>query len=138
MATEFTAASGAKVKIDLAPFVDAMALKNAITKTLADGGISFGSKGIALDTDIDVGAMLGHIMRLDSSPEVNAAIFKCLERCTYNNFKITHDTFEGADARQDYYDVVTACVKENIAPFFKGLVSKLNGLGAMIPSQGQK
>lgn len=135
---DFTSTTGAKVKVNAAPFVDAMALKNAITKELADSGISFGTKGISADMDLDVGAMLSHVMRLDSSPAVNAALFSCLQRCTYNGIKVTEATFEDPATREDYYEVVFACLKENITPFFKGLVSKLNGLGLSIPSQSPK
>jgi hypothetical protein len=144
MATDLITASGAKVRVTAAPFGDAMALKNALVRELANSGISLSSKVLAdlqafgAQADVDVGTLMAHFMRLDSSPLVNDAIAKCLERCTYNSMKITADTFEDVDARGDYYEIVFACVKENITPFLKGLASKLSNLGALIQSQSQK
>ncbi len=122
--SEFLASTGTKVVINVADFEDAVNLKNAVSKQLATAGIKF-------DIDpqkTDIGSILGAIMQVDSSPEVNALLWPCLVRCTYGGHKITKQTFEPPDAREDYYDIVLACAKANLTPFFKSLISQLKEL----------
>lgn len=125
--SEFKAPSGAKFKINPANFKDAMALKSAIAKEISSANVSFDidlSKGA--NQDIDAMDFAKLVAVVDASDRVNECLFKCLIRCTYNGEKITHATFEPVEAREDYYEIVFACLKENIAPFFKGLISKLS------------
>lgn len=134
--TEILTQNKVKAVISMAPFEDGIRLKNAIVNGLADSGIKIES--LNMDADIDMSTILSAVMRLDGSEEVNKAIMACLERCTYNSEKITPHLFDDEKAREDYYEIVIDCVRVNIAPFFKGLASKLpkiteNLMG--IPSQ---
>lgn len=126
---EFESATGADVNIRIAPFADAMALKSAITRELSKTGIDL--EGISAESDVleFVDPVVKAVLALDSSPDVYAALFSCLKRCTYNGEKITEQTFEKAEARKDYYEIVFACIKENLLPFFEGLLSKLSERG---------
>lgn len=123
---EFTAQSGAKVRINPADFRDAMALKSAIAKEISksDFDLSAGS----LTDKIDIADFAKIALAVDSSDTVYDCMFKCLVRCTYDGQKITEATFEDVNSRQDYYEIVIACLKENLLPFFGGLVSKLKPL----------
>lgn len=121
---EFTAQSGAKVKIYAADFKDAIALKSAIAKELSKADFDLNLK--SLQDEIDLGNFAKIALAVDSSPVVYKHLFDCLVRCTYNGQKITEETFEEVSAREDYYEVVIACLKENLSPFFKGLISKLS------------
>lgn len=137
MTAEFKGLSGADIIIRVAPFKDAMALKNTIGAELARNGINlpdldFGENGS--DVKDVLPAILNAVLTLDSSPKVNEAIFSCLARCTYNGEKISEDTFEEVEARGDYYEVVVSCLKENLAPFFAGQLSKLSAKGLTIDS----
>lgn len=119
---EISVPSGTIVKISEAPWADAMALKNAIGLELAKGNID-----ISLDfqKDMDVGQLIKLVALLDSSQNVQNALMKCLARCTYDGQAINSATFEPVGARQDYYDIVVECLKENLSPFFKSLLSRL-------------
>ncbi len=130
--SEFTASSGAKVVIGMAPFADAMALKNCIARELA--GTNF-NIDLAKLKDFDVSLFAPAILTIDSSDAVYAALFKCLARCSYNGDKITEKTFEAEGARGDYYDIALASIKENLSPFFKNLASKFAGLLARLPQK---
>lgn len=130
--TEFFAPSGKKVVINPAPFKDAMALKQAIASEFANSNfkmdIDFSGKASAniaqADMDFDI-AQIGKLVALmDSSPLVYEKLLICLSRCLYDGEKIIEASFEPVEARGDYYDIVFACMKENLAPFLKGLVSK--------------
>lgn len=141
--SEFTSTSGAKVHVRVAPFKDSMALKNAITKELSTKGIDLSTltfkdengkdKKIGdIDTKELLSPIVNSVLALDSSDEVYRAVFKCLERCTYNGEKITENTFEDVEARGDYYEILLSCLKENIFPFFGGLRSKFKDSGLTI------
>jgi len=129
---EFTSKNGAKVKIELSSFKNAFELKNSIEKALLKENID------VANIDIDIGkvkenkvdfAMISslskYIMVIDSDENVHKSVFKCLERCLYNDFKITEETFEPEKARADYYEIVINCIKENLSPFLKTLFSEL-------------
>ena len=101
--TEIKTPTGATVVINPASFKEANTLKIAVLRE--DGTGKF------------------NINTIDTSDAVLAAIWPCLARCTYNANKITPDTFEKPETREDYYSVINACVVENLRPFMKGLIS---------------
>lgn len=109
--------TGARVVISPAPWKDAKALKKAIQKELA-------ASGSKLSLDSDVGHLVSAIMLVDSSDAVDTALQACLVRCLYNDEKITEETFNDVSARKDYYDIVVACVKENLGPLAESLFLK--------------
>lgn len=133
--TEFTTANGVTVKINVADFITSMMLKKAVVEAVKDSDVDIASVDLE---NLKVGAIdsiLQIILTADCSDKVNDAIFKCLARCTYNGEKITKDIFENVKARENYYEIVIACLKENLTPFFKPLFSKLSELQEkMIPS----
>lgn len=125
---EFITGNNTEVKINVADFISSMKLKKAIQKALLENKIDIASVDF---NDIKSGAIdsiLELVLTADSNEGVENALFNCLKRCTYNGEKITRDTFEPVEAREDYYEIVVACLKENLSPFFKPLFSKLNGL----------
>lgn len=132
--TEITTQSGAEVVINSAPFKDAMALKNAFERELAKTDIKLDK----LDLKSDITAISSIIFAIDSSDKIFEAVFKCLSRCTYDGVKITESIFEPEEARGDYYEIVIECVKVNLAPFFKGLSSRLKSLGKPSPAEDPK
>lgn len=117
--------TGADIQIAPAPFKDAMALKNVLFRELSSSGINFDK--IQLDdlSKTHIEEIIKSIIQVDTSKEFYDAFFKCAGRCLYNNNKITEDTFEDITAREDYYLIMLEVLKENLLPFFRGLVSKL-------------
>lgn len=106
--TEFIAPSGAKVVINVAPWVDAKILQKALLRELAIAG------------EISLSAAL----MVAASDPVEKAMMVCLSRCLYNNQKIIDATFDKPEARADYYEIVLACGKENLGPLAESLRSK--------------
>lgn len=121
---EFTSKNGAKVVINHADFEDAMDLQSSILKEASKA--EFSLEGVDMSSDIDFSGLIKAGMSVAGSKEVREIIFKCLVRCTYNGDKITKQVFENPEARKDYYEVVIACLKENLLPFFGGLISQLS------------
>ena len=126
-----TGVNGAEIKIDVAPFKDAIALKNVVFGSLAETGIDISSldlKTLNLKTEIDqnvIDTIMKPLLKVDSSPEFYFAIFKCMNRCLYNGSKITEETFEPIEARGDYYLILLEVLKANLLPFIKELVSAI-------------
>lgn len=114
---EFTAKSGAKIVITEADWPDAKRLKMAIQNELAHTGVS-------LSLDADVSGLVSAFMRVDSAKAVDDALWPCLARCTRNGDKINESMFNtDLKAREDYYEIVIACVKANLLPLFASLYS---------------
>lgn len=116
---EFTTEStGTKVVINPADLDSAFKLKSSLIKSLKAADIeladAFGEK------------LFDAIMAIDSSKEVFDDIFNCLKKSTYNGIKITKDVFEDESARSDIYEVFLYCLKVNVYPFFKSLLSQLS------------
>lgn len=111
-----TFSNGSKADIKVLPFEQAMNLKNIFLKSISDSNLSPNEPLVKLYAHID------------SLPEFNKVVMNCLERCLYDGKKITIDTFEPIEARENYYEIVLELLKVNITPFFKGLASRLQAL----------
>jgi hypothetical protein len=119
---EFFAPSGAVVVINPAPWQDAKRLKNALEKEIAlDASFS-----LSLDADL-----IATILRVDSSEAVDAALWPCLGRCLRGKEKIAPAVFDDVAARADYYQIVKACIEENLRPLVESLSSVLIDLGIL-------
>jgi hypothetical protein len=118
--------TGAEIQIAPAPFKDAMELKNVLFKELASSGISFDKINLEDIEKTGLEQIIKPIIQIDTSKDFYNAFFKCAGRCLYNGNKITEETFEDVTAREDYYLIMLEVLKENLSPFFKGLVSKLS------------
>lgn len=129
--TEFMSKSGKKVVINLAPWPDAKRLKNAIMREAA-------ASGITLDKEAPVAKLISTFMLVDSSEAVDAALQPCLVRCTRGGVKITEQTFDAVDGRQDYYQIITAVIDENCRPLVESLLSVLpSALREMVTAKVQ-
>ena len=133
---EFNATNtGNRVIISCASFEDVKRLKQVILKEIMKSplGINIvGKVNNLFETDINLSGIIEFIKNLliglDASDEFEEAIFKCLIRCTYKTtYKIDKDLFDTKcpEAREDYYEIITACIEENLNPFIKSLISVL-------------
>lgn len=114
--------SGAELAFNPAPFSDAKALYQAILDELR--AVAF--IGLDLD-DLEKEVPTDLIKNLFcagfASKKIEAALWECFKRARYNGQKITEDTFEPINAREDYSVVCVEVARENIAPFAKSLMS---------------
>lgn len=110
---EITLPSGAILKVNAAPFLDSKALYQAL---LAE------TKSIPFIGKNDLGETLKNLFcAAFSSPAVDRALSKCMDRCMVGALKIDGDTFEPAERRQDYVVVCSEVARENVGPFLKSL-----------------
>lgn len=117
--------NGDEAVINIASIQNALSLKNAISKALLAQGVKLAN----IDLN-NVDSLLDAILATDSDESVNKAIFNCLAKSTYNKEKITLDIFEDENARENYYEIIINCLKINLTPFLKPLISKLKDLVA--------
>jgi hypothetical protein len=110
---EITLASGAKLRIQIAPFAVAKALYQAVLREVP-------RLEIASIGDVEVLLLKAFALGF-SSQHIENALWECFKRCTYNDAKIDKDTFEPIEARGDYMSVCMEVAKSNIFPFMNGL-----------------
>ena len=79
---------------------------------------------ISLQEQLDVNFFKDLFCMAISSPAIEAALWTCMNRCTYNGIKITEDLFEPVEARQDYIPVCFEVARVNIHPFMKSLYAQ--------------
>ncbi len=118
--------SGAVLKLNPAPFADAKALYQAVLEEI---------KGISMFSATEMVSVYKDIFCAGfSSRKIEACLWECLKRCTYNNnsgsgdLKIDISTFEPVSAREDYTTVCMEVAKENINPFVKSLYAEYGQL----------
>ncbi len=83
------------------------------------------------DININEGDLINLFLAIDSDQAFNDALFEGLSsKCIYNDANIIEDTFNSANARENYYEMVKEFLTLNILPFFKSLLSQLKNLGS--------
>lgn len=121
---EISLPSGKKLSIGSTPFSESKALFQAVLEELRKIGIS------SKDDHMEV--MKNLFCMGFSSKKVEDALAVCLKRCLYDGLKIDENTFEPEESRADYLPVCLEVVKENVAPFLKGLSAGLNSVSTLI------
>lgn len=117
--------SGAELRITLAPFSDSKALYQAFLEEIK-------SLKWEASTEIDTNFIKDIFCVGLASKKFEAALWKCMERALYNNLKITENSFEPEEARQDYMVVCFEVAKENIMPFTKTLMPLFSQVSGML------
>lgn len=124
--------SGKTLIINTASTLEVKILKNVLfaeIKKYPLGIKLLGNTESIFDKQIDFTAVFDFIkdvlVSIDTSEEAESAIFDCLKHCVYDKVhKVTPDLFdEIEEAREDYYEIIYACVEHNLAPFIKSLIS---------------
>ena len=137
MSKEFKGQTGKRIVINVANFKESAQLKACIAKELLKQNIDIGNAdslaGLKDELNNSVPKLLNTAKNLllscEVSEEFNKALFDCLRHCTYDSIQVREQLFDDVpEAREDYYMIVFECIKENILPFFKGLLSKLKTL----------
>ncbi|MBQ2175355.1 MAG: hypothetical protein II453_09910 [Alphaproteobacteria bacterium] len=128
--------TGNKIIINCAPVREVLRLKEVITREIIRQplGIKFkdSQQGIEiLQKEIDATGLAEFVknvvLSIDTSQDFLDAVFDCLKYCTYKStYRIDMDLFDDKsvpEAREDYYEILWACVEENLRPFGKSLIS---------------
>ena len=109
--------TGAKIIINPCSFVEAFKLKSVLQKAMMSSG-----KSIEELFEEDLATL---IFSVDGSEEVMYCLFDCLKKSLYNDKAIKPDLFDDVTAREDLYEIFFNCIKVNLHPFLKTILSKL-------------
>jgi len=132
-----TTNTGNKVIINCAPTKDVLRLKEVILREVIKHPLGLKLKETQtdikdlLEKEIDLSGLTEFlknvILSIDTSQDFLDAVFECLKYCTYKStYKIDLELFDNKsvpEAREDYYEIIAACVEENLRPFAKSLIS---------------
>lgn len=127
------------IEINPASFKEACNLKKAVGKSLTGKGFLSDVDTTSL-MDIKLDSILQLLVDIDTSDEFEKAVLECLKSCIYDkggrNIKITAQLFDDIpEAREDYYEIITKCVEENLRPFLKSLVSEFKHRLSTLPEE---
>lgn len=124
--------SGKMLIINTATTAEVKYLKNALLEELKQYPLGLkllGNTQSIFDKQVDFTSVFDFIknvlISIDISETAENAIFDCLKHCVYDKtHKVTQDLFDEVEgAREDYYEIIFACIEENLKPFIKSLVS---------------
>ncbi len=124
--------SGKMLIINTASTAEVKYLKNVLLEEIKKYPLGLkllGNTESVFDKQVDFTSVFDFIknvlISVDISETAENAIFECLKHCVYDRtHKITLDLFdEIEEAREDYYEIIFACIEENLKPFIKSLVS---------------
>jgi hypothetical protein len=131
---EFTTKSGVKVVLNPASLDKAFKLKALVEKALLKQGINV--MDILAKEDIFYEDLFNMAMAIDADIDVFDACFDCMDKSIYNDLKITKAVFEDESARGDLYEVLFYCLKVNVYPFFRHLLSSF-GISKNLAENGE-
>lgn len=120
---KITLPSGAKLEINPAGFAAAKALYKACAKELTL---------IKLNSADELGANFFKdvFMTALASDVIEAALWDCMEKVTYNGARVKPEIFEPMAARADYLAVCAEVARVNLVPFTSGLFARFKELYA--------
>ena len=114
--------SGKELTVDAVTFADAKELFQAVGFFQASlkemNGLDIPEKKITKE-------VFKHILTASLCfPMVDKCVWKCFEKCLYDDVRITPDTFEPVEARGDYLTCCLEVALENTLPFLPSLESE--------------
>ena len=132
MQDPITLKSGSTLEIGIASFASGNRLMKTVARELAAVSFDFNLSNFSDLSGQDINVLKNAVFQLLQSDALEAALMECAKKSLYNGEKITPQTFEPEDARQDYMPVAWEVMKANLSPFFKGL--DLSSLTSAKPS----
>lgn len=133
----FAKNSGKRIVINPAPYKSVINLKRVLLNEIKNNSIGLkisGDSKNVLDKTIDFTGCIDFIKNIligaETNIEIENALNECLSYCTYNTVEqITPQLFDKEQqAREDYYEIIIACIEENLSPFIKSLASEWSAL----------
>ena len=121
MQDPITLKSGSTLEVGIASFSAGHRLMKTVAKELSLVSFDLNLSNFSELSGQDINVLKNAIFQLLQSDALEAALMECAKRSLYNGQRITPQTFEPEDARQDYLPVAWEVMKANLSPFFKGL-----------------
>lgn len=124
--------SGAKLRIQLAPFVVSKNLYQSLLREL---------KSVEISSDMEMYNVIKDAFCVGfASPDIEKCLWACAATCTYEiapgddtvgtvgsgEVRVTPATFDPLEARQDYMVTLIEVAKDNVGPFTSRLYADFN------------
>jgi len=144
---EIKGQNGAKIVINASSMKNVKRLRQCIAKELLKHKIDLGNTSSLTDIANTLKDNLPKLINLlkdvllgmEISEEFETVIYACLSDCTYNNIQIREQLFDDIpEAREDYDRIILEVIKENLAPFTKGLLGTSSISSLMTKESSQK
>jgi hypothetical protein len=113
--------SGATFEVSLLPYEKAWEVSQHVAAVFEKIDLDLTD----LNASVDVLKLKGPLLKVVASSEIIAEAKVCWSRCLYNGLKIDQMTFDKSESRADFIPCVFYSLRENISPFFSGLLSFL-------------
>lgn len=111
---QVTLQSGRELKLAPASFTESKALYQAVLREIK-------TLDIAKDFTQEVNMFKEIFCAVLASKEIESCVMECMKKCTYQGHKLTIETFESEEAREDYTEICVEVAMLNIRPFTKSL-----------------
>src|SRR5690242_20291792 len=121
MSDPITLKSGAVLTVAIASFASGNKLMKTVARELSGVDFNLELKNLDELSEKDINVLKNVVFRIIQSDAIEQALLECMKKCLYNDQRITLETFETEDARQDYLPVAWEVMKANLRPFFSGL-----------------
>jgi hypothetical protein len=138
MTNNFTTPTGKELVVNKLRFVESSRLRKAVLGAIVKSNVKIsdidftsllsGDKN-QMGSAVQSGALdklIKVLFQLDLDEELDAALNIAFKRCTWNSKAIDSQFFDlNEEAQEDYYFIAAMCLKVNVWPFIKALLSSL-------------
>jgi len=138
MTNTFTTPTGKELVVNKLRFIESSRLRKAVLGAIKESNIKIsdidfpsllsGNKD-QMTSAVESGALdklISVLIQLDLSEELRKALDIAFKRCTWEGKAINADFFDdNEEAIGDYYFIAAMCLKVNVLPFIKPLLSSL-------------
>ncbi len=115
--------SGAILDVTVLDYEKAFGIFQTVSRQIGLIDVDFGKIDFEKFNTMDVMEFKRPLTQLLSNSDLVKVGNQCLEKCTYDNVKISKATWESIEARKDYLFALFYALKENCAPFLEGVFS---------------
>jgi hypothetical protein len=123
---QYVLPSGGELNVTPLGFEEAWRVSQDVIGVIKELSLDFSAIDFKKPMTVDlVREFKDPICTLLGSPVINKSVRSAFNRATYNGAKIDKMTFDPVEARGDYLFAAFYALKENISPFFDGILSFL-------------
>lgn len=136
MVEAITLPSGHVLELGVPEFSSAKKLFKTLARELRDVDVNLENLDLKEIGGKDINVFKNVFLQVAASDAIEACVFECAAKSMLNGQKITVNTFNDVDLRQDYLLVAWEVIKLSLTPFFSSLSLRFSTpVKASSPSQ---
>jgi hypothetical protein len=138
MTNTFTTPTGKELVVNKLRYIEGSRLRIAVLGAIKESNVKISDIDFSnllsgnkdqMTSAVESGALdklISVLIQLDLSEELRKALDIAFKRCTWDGKAINTDFFDdNEEAQGDYYFIAAMCLKVNVLPFIKPLLSSL-------------